>query len=183
MAETVDLKSLARRVLARGSGQDSVRDALSRDRSVQEEPARQSFAEPSRFFPASYSGQFSALQDNCPSLVEEHRRQQAVQDGRRFLARWGDQAHALGWTAQDLFGLQPLPDKPTANYRRLSQYEGTGLIWLLQGRQVVALTENRAIIETATGNVRYRRYNEPALGPLGDTLDDCEPESNIVTPP
>jgi hypothetical protein len=53
------------------------------------------------------------------------------------------------------------------------------LIWLLHGRQVVALTEDAADIETATGTVSYRRYNKPALGPLGDSLDDfalvCRP--------
>jgi hypothetical protein len=42
----------------------------------------------------------------------------------------------------------------------------------LQGRQVVELTKDKAVIETATGAVSYRRYNKPALGPLGDSLDD-----------
>jgi len=51
----------------------------------------------------------------------------------------------------------------------------TGLIWLLHGRRVVALTEDAAVIETATGTVAYRRHNKPALGPLGDSLDDLAP--------
>jgi hypothetical protein len=29
----------------------------------------------------------------------------------------------LGWTAQDLFGLPPVPEKPAPNYRRLSRYD------------------------------------------------------------
>jgi hypothetical protein len=46
------------------------------------------------------------------------------------------------------------------------------LVWLLHGRRVVELTKDKAVIETATGTVSYRRYNKPALGPLGDSLDD-----------
>jgi hypothetical protein len=39
---------------------------------------------------------------------------------------------------------------------------------------VIALTEATAAIENPkTGNVTvYRRLNKPALGPLGDSLDD-----------
>ena len=68
--------------------------------------------------------------------------------------------------------MHTLPEKPTPNYRRLSRYDQTGLIWLLHGRRVVELTKDKAVIETATGIVSYRRYNKPALGPLGDSLDD-----------
>jgi hypothetical protein len=42
-------------------------------------------------------------------------------------------SYALGWTAHDLYGLHPVPQKPTPNYQRLSRYDETGLIWLLQG--------------------------------------------------
>jgi hypothetical protein len=48
-----------------------------------------------------------------------------------------------------------------------------GLIWLLQGREVVALTETTASIRGAAGNIMiYRKHNKPALGPVGDSLDD-----------
>jgi hypothetical protein len=48
-----------------------------------------------------------------------------------------------------------------------------GLIWLLRGRPVLALTEGTAAIESPTGTTTvYRRHNKPALGPLGDSLDD-----------
>ena len=57
----------------------------------------------------------------------------AVEDGRRFLATWGAQALALGWTVPDLFGLHSPPENPHASYRRLSPYDETGLIWLLKG--------------------------------------------------
>ena len=46
-------------------------------------------------------------------------------------------------------------------------------MWLLCGRPVIALTESTAAIENSTGNITiYRKYNKPALGPLGDSLDD-----------
>ena len=56
---------------------------------------------------------------------------------------------------------------------QLSQYDLTGLIWLLRGRPVAALTEATAAIQQRTGSITvYRRHNKPALGPLGDSLDD-----------
>jgi hypothetical protein len=101
--------------------------------------------------------------------------QAAVEDGRRFLARWGVQAEAFGWTARDLFGLHPSPAKPHPSYTRLSRYDETGLIWLLDGREVVALTEATAAIQNPTGAITvYRRHNKPALGPPGDSLDDLQ---------
>jgi hypothetical protein len=47
--------------------------------------------------------------------------------------------------------------------------------WLLQDRRVVALTKDTALIQTANGTLSYRRYNKPALGPLGDGLVDFAP--------
>jgi hypothetical protein len=113
------------------------------------------------------------LESRCPDHVPVDHWQQAVQDGRRFLVQWGEQAEALGWTAKDLFGLAPVPSSPRPSYRRLSRYDETGLIWLLRGRQVLALTESTAAVESPTGAITaYRRHNKPALGPLGDSLED-----------
>jgi hypothetical protein len=116
---------------------------------------------------------FEQLDSQCPDHVQADRWEAVVEDGRRFLAQWGTQAVALGWTARDLFGLAPVPDQPRPSYRRLSRYDETGLIWLLRGRSVLALTASTAAIESPTGTVTvYRRHNKPALGPLGDSLDD-----------
>ncbi len=120
----------------------------------------------------TYSRVLAALCERCPNLVDEYRWRRAAADAESFVARWGERAAALGWTAKDLFGLAVVPDRPASNYQRLSRYDQTGLIWLLQARSVLALTEKTAVIETATGTVSYRRYNKPALGPLGDNLDD-----------
>ena len=114
----------------------------------------------------------AALEARCPDLVPIDRWQLAVQDGRRFLARWGEQAEALGWTAKDLFGLLTVPEHAKPSFNRLSRYDETGLIWLLNGRRVVALTEATAAIQGPTGAVTVYRRNKPALGPRGDSLDD-----------
>jgi hypothetical protein len=122
-----------------------------------------------RFFRA-----FQELERRCPLHINPGDWQQAVEDGRKFLARWGQQAETLGWTPRDLFGLHAVQEQPAANYRRPSRYDETGLIWLLRGRPVVALTETTAAIQGATTVVTCRKLNKPALGPVGDSLDDME---------
>jgi hypothetical protein len=118
---------------------------------------------------------FQELERRCPLHVDPAEWRQAVEDGSKFLALWGEQADALGWTARELFGLHPMPEHPKPNYRWLSRYDESGLIWLLHGRPVVALTEGTAAIQGATGRLVYRKHNKPALGPVGDSLDDMGP--------
>jgi hypothetical protein len=64
-------------------------------------------------------------------------------------------AAALGWTAIDLFGCDR--DRP---YARTDQ---AGLLWLLEGARLVALTENTATIEMPTGarQIWRRRARKP----------------------
>jgi hypothetical protein len=117
----------------------------------------------------SYRAAFDALERRCPDYVEDRRWQQAVADGYRFLVQWGQKAATLGWSARDLFGLAAVPDRPAPNYRRLSRYDQTGLIWLLQGRPVMALTDAAATIESPSGAITiYRRHNKLAPGHRGD---------------
>jgi hypothetical protein len=55
----------------------------------------------------------------------------------------------------------------------ISRYDRTGLLWLLQGRPVVALTDTSATVSTPSGGtLTYRKHRKPAFGPLGDYLDD-----------
>jgi hypothetical protein len=118
---------------------------------------------------------FEHLESRCPDLIPTDRWQQAVQDGRRFLSQWGEEARALGWTTRDLLGLASVPHEPRPSYQRLSRYDETGLVWLLRGRTVVALTESTASVESQTGMVTvYRKHNKPAPGPLGDSLENFE---------
>ena len=88
---------------------------------------------------------------------------------------WGEPA-ALGWTSRDLFGLHRPPEKPHPSYRRLSRYDETGLIWLLRGRPVVALSERTAAIQSPDRGVSLCTAGTTslALGPVGDILNDLE---------
>jgi hypothetical protein len=119
-----------------------------------------------------YSVTLAALKSECPAAIETTRWQHAVADAASFIAKWGTQAEALGWTARELFGLHPVPPRPAPTYQRLARYDATGLIWLLQGCPVVALTESQAAIQRSGAVVMYRKHGKPALGPLGDSLDD-----------
>jgi hypothetical protein len=122
--------------------------------------------------PFPYEPAFCALERRCPDFVEAEHWQQAAEDGRRFLASWGEQAQAFGWTARDLFGLHTPPEQPAASYSRLSRYDETGLIWLLRKRPVIGLTGTTAAIQGATAVLVYRKLNKPALGSRGDGLGD-----------
>ena len=114
---------------------------------------------------------FEILRSRCPDWVPVDRWQQCVEDGKRFLAQWGGLAEVSGCTTRDLFGLASVPDSPHPSYCRLSRYDETGLIWLLRGRAVLALTESTAAIGSPTGTVTvYSR--KPELGPLNDLLDE-----------
>jgi hypothetical protein len=61
-----------------------------------------------------------------PDLVAADDWRQAIDDGRQFLAQWGEQAAAFGWTADDLFGLRDPPERPGPNYRRLGSLRRYG---------------------------------------------------------
>jgi hypothetical protein len=123
-----------------------------------------------------YRKVFALLQLRPPALVEVDRWRQCVKGGSRFLAKWGEQAEVLGWTSADLFGLNTPPEQPHPSYRRLSRYDATGLVWLLQGKEVIALTADTATIRNPhTGAITvYRKYNKPGHGPVGDSLEDFE---------
>ena len=54
---------------------------------------------------------FAALESRCPDRVPTDRWQWCVEDAKRFLAQWGEQAKSLGWDSRDLFGLHSVPSK------------------------------------------------------------------------
>jgi hypothetical protein len=114
------------------------------------------------------------LERRCSDYVDAADWLRAIKDGRRFVTQWGDQAEVLGWTTADLFGLHTPPEKPAPSYRRLARYDQAGLIWLLHGRPVIALTATEAVIRAASGaTVTYRRY-KPAREPRGNNISAPE---------
>ena len=124
--------------------------------------------------PGAHASALAALRADCPAYVPEDRWRQAIADATAFISKRGAQAQALGWTARELFGLHTPPERPLAGYRRLARYDETGLVWLLRGRTVIALTETIAAIQGATAVLTYRKLNKPALVPLGDSLDEFD---------
>jgi hypothetical protein len=99
--------------------------------------------------------------EHCPACVPETRWRQAIEDGQAFLAEWGLQALALGWTGRDLFGLHEPPANPHPSYSRLSRVDQAGLCWLLLGGEVTAISSTTAVIRTASGaTLKYRRCSE-----------------------
>ncbi len=72
------------------------------------------------------------------------------EDALRFLRELAGQAHRLGWDALDLFGTHRTA--PTV------RFDCMGLVVLLQGRPVVAITEDSAAIKAASsGTLTFRR--------------------------
>jgi hypothetical protein len=72
-------------------------------------------------------------------------------DALAFLRAWAAQAHALGWESLDLFGIHA-----EAPHARL---DCMGLVPLLGGRPVVALTEDSAALTAASvGTLSFRRH-------------------------
>jgi hypothetical protein len=117
-----------------------------------------------------YRRTFAHLQLKPPALIDVARWRQCIQDGSKFLAVWGEQAQALGWSSADLFSLAPVPAEPHPSFSRLGRHDLTGLVWLLQGRRVTALTADTASIWHPTGSITvFRKNNRPAYGLVGDT--------------
>jgi hypothetical protein len=115
------------------------------------EHRREAFGSPAPARSSALTAALAALEERCPDHIDAGRWHRAVEDGRRFLAAWGDQAVALGWTADDLFGLHDPPTPPHPSYRRLSRLDQAGLMWLVRGRQVIAITAGVAVIAISNG--------------------------------
>jgi hypothetical protein len=84
--------------------------------------------------------------------------QQLIVDAERFLDGWGQQAVALGWPPWELFGCHK-----GAPWGRI---QGMGLVLLLRGDEIAALTATEAVIRTPTGaHQTYRRKPADPLHP------------------
>ena len=96
------------------------------------------------------------LNQPAPADVAPDRWQTFVDDCGRFLDSWAVQAAALGWDVRDLFGLADT--KPEA------RVDLAGLLWLLRGRELVALTDRTAAIMTPSGAVQHFYRRDPGPG-------------------
>jgi hypothetical protein len=81
----------------------------------------------------------------CPARFPAARWPQVITDAAAFLERWAAQAAALGWSTSELFGCDR-----RAPWQRL---DAMGLVLLLRGKEVVALTNAEAVIRLRGGRV------------------------------
>jgi hypothetical protein len=79
-----------------------------------------------------------------------------LNDCGRFLDDgWAQHATGFGWTPFDLFGCD--------RHKPFARIDRAGLLWLLNGRKLLALTVDSAAIGTASGGkLTYRRYPNEA---------------------
>jgi hypothetical protein len=123
-------------------------------------------ADPPRPGRASPTGTIATWADGVARLREMppprnypgHAWQQLIVDAKRFLDGWSQQAVALGWPDWELFGCHK-----RAPWGRI---QGMGLVLLLRGDQIAALTATEALIRTRTGaRQTYRRKLADPLHP------------------
>jgi hypothetical protein len=91
-----------------------------------------------------------------PRTYPEHAWRQLIVDAGRFLDGWAAQAAALGWPTWELFGC----------HRRApwGRIQGMGLVLLLRGKELAAMTATEAVIRTATG--AHQTYHRKPSDPL-----------------
>lgn len=81
---------------------------------------------------------------------------QVISDAEILLTDWGQAADRLGWTAHNLFGVHPTA--PAA------RFDAMGLLLLIQGGTVLAMTERTATIRRSTGALlTYRRRSQAGV--------------------
>ena len=95
-----------------------------------------------------------------PRTYPELAWQQLIVDAERFLDDWAAQASALGWQDWEIFGCHG-----RAPWGRI---QGMGLVLLLRGRGLAALTASEAVIRTRT-SARQTYCRKPC-----DPLDPAE---------
>ena len=94
-----------------------------------------------------------------PRHYPEHAWRQLIIDAGRFLDSWAAQAAAFGWPTWELFGCHR-----RAPWGRIT---GMGLILLLRGDELAALTATEAVIRTRTdAHQTYRRKPADPLHPV-----------------
>lgn len=90
-----------------------------------------------------------------PAAFTDERWAQLIADAHGFIDRWGRAATQFGWSTLDLFGVHPLAP--------ITRYDAKGLIPLLGGNSVVAVSEHTATIRMPSGStLRFNRRSKTA---------------------
>jgi hypothetical protein len=88
-----------------------------------------------------------------PHGFHERRWRTLIDDGGKFLDRWGAEAAQLGWSAEDVFGVHPIA--PGA------RYDIAGLVLLIDGGEVIAIDRNSASIRTKSSGATLIYLRKP----------------------
>ena len=109
--------------------------------------------------PADWRDGLARLRDaDKPLFGSAEPSSRLVADALELADAWAPQALAFGWSAVDLFGVEP------DGARRLDR---DGLAASLEGRKVVAVTSEAATIATPSGGLlRHYRRDKPGSVPL-----------------
>ena len=109
---------------------------------------------PSDHLPATWIDGVARLRTmDIPDCFSAERWRYIVDDAAAFLKQWGVAAANLGWSAHDLFGVHPAA--PTV------RFDAMGLIPLLHGNPVIALTETTATLRGSAGSIqRFSRIHK-----------------------
>lgn len=90
---------------------------------------------------------------DIPDCFSVERWRHIIDDADAFLKQWGVTAANLGWSAHDLFGVHPAG--PAV------RFDAMGLIPLLHGNPVIALTETTATLRGNSGSIqRFSRIHK-----------------------
>jgi hypothetical protein len=122
----------------------------------EDEEERAAVAEFDGGAPRGWAEGYARLSEMAPPLdVPLHRWRRFVDDVGRFLDDgWAQRAVALGWASLALFGVDRA--KPFA------RIDHAGLLWLVNGGRVVALTRDSASIEPRGGGAVQRFFRHAA---------------------
>jgi hypothetical protein len=83
---------------------------------------------------------------------------QFIADAQTFCRGWAEKAFLSGWAAWELFGCH--------RHAPWGRIQGMGLVLLLRGHEIAALTATEAVIRTSTGaHQAYRRKPADPLHP------------------
>lgn len=81
--------------------------------------------------------------DRPPAHVSPRRWLTFCNDAGAFIDRWAPQAAALGWSTVEVFGVH--------RTRPVERFDGAGLVWLLNGATIEALTADVVTVRTPHG--------------------------------
>jgi len=91
-----------------------------------------------------------------PKGFDKRRWRTLIDDGGKFLDRWGAEAARLGWSALDVFGAHPIA--PAV------RYDAAGLVLLIGGSDVLAVTERSATIRRPSSENTLTYLRTPRQG-------------------